>query len=61
MVRLDDGDGPGGGPLKGQAVLDRAEFPGLAVAGAERRRLAAETLRRIVAELEALGHKKRRS
>ena len=47
--------------MTGPTVLDRAEFPVLVVAGAERGRLAAETLRRIVAELEALGHKKRRS
>ena len=37
-------------------VLDRAAFPILVVAGPERERLAGETLRRIMAELSALGH-----
>jgi len=36
--------------------IERAAFPILVVAGAERERLAGETLRRIVAELGAYGH-----
>ena len=39
-----------------RSMLDRAAFPILVVAGAERERLAGETLHRIVAELGALGH-----
>jgi arginine decarboxylase len=42
-------------------VLDRAAFPILVVAGPERERLAGETLRRIMAELSALGHQVVRS
>ena len=42
--------------MTGRSVLDRSAFPVLVVAGAERERLAGETLRRIVAELGALGH-----
>jgi arginine decarboxylase len=42
--------------MTSQSVLDRAAFPILVVAGPERERLAGETLRRIVAELNALGH-----
>jgi len=38
------------------SILDRAAFPILVVAGAERERLAGETLRRITAELKSLGH-----
>ncbi len=42
--------------MTNRSVLDRAAFPILVVAGAERERLAGETLRRIVAELGTLGH-----
>ena len=42
--------------MTGRSVLDRSAFPVLVVAGAERERLAGETLRRILAELGALGH-----
>jgi arginine decarboxylase len=42
--------------MTGRSVLDRSAFPILVVAGAERERLAGETLRRIVTELSALGH-----
>jgi len=42
--------------MTNRSVLDRAAFPILVVAGPERERLAGETLRRIVAELGALGH-----
>jgi arginine decarboxylase len=47
--------------MTSRSVLDRAAFPILVVAGAERERLAGETLRRIVAELSALGHEVVRS
>jgi putative NADPH-quinone reductase len=47
--------------MTSQSVLDRAAFPILVVAGPERERLAGETLRRIVAELNALGHEVVRS
>jgi arginine decarboxylase len=43
--------------MTGRSILDRAAFPILVAAGAERERLAGETLRRIVAELSVLGHK----
>ena len=42
--------------MTSRSVLDRSAFPILVVAGPERERLAGETLRRIVAELGALGH-----
>ena len=42
--------------MTSRSVLDRSAFPILVVAGPERERLAGETLRRIVAELAALGH-----
>jgi arginine decarboxylase len=38
------------------SMLDRTAFPVLMVAGAERRELAGETLRRVTSELAALGH-----
>src|ERR1019366_309875 len=47
--------------MTSRSVLDRAAFPILVVAGAERERLAGETLRRIVAELSALVHEVFRS
>ncbi|MFZ2056094.1 MAG: Orn/Lys/Arg decarboxylase N-terminal domain-containing protein [Acidimicrobiales bacterium] len=47
--------------MTSRSVLDRAAFPILVVAGPERERLAGETLRRIVAELNALGHEVVRS
>ena len=42
--------------MTSQKVLERAAFPILVVADIERERLAGETLRRIMAELTALGH-----
>jgi arginine decarboxylase len=48
-------------PVTGRGVLDRAAFPVLVVADPDRERLAGETLRRIVAELDALGHQVVRS
>jgi arginine decarboxylase len=42
--------------MTNREVLDRAAFPVLMVAGPDRERLAGETLRRIVTELDAIGH-----
>jgi arginine decarboxylase len=43
--------------VNNRAMLDRYAFPILVVAGPERHHLAGETLRRIVAELDAVGHR----
>jgi arginine decarboxylase len=42
--------------MKSRDLLERGSFPILVVAGPDRERLAGETLRRIVSELDALGH-----